>query len=72
MSRVTPDHVRVEYFGGPWDGRRDDMTPATLTQRRHMPGRTDNHPCDLVTYELEVGHRYTYRPVRAASREDTP
>lgn len=64
------DPITVEYYGGPWDGRRDAMTPATITQRRHMPGRTDGVPVELATYELD-GRRYVYRPIRAASREDT-
>lgn len=65
------DPIRVEYFGGPWDGWRDEMSPATLTARRHMPGRTDGVAVDLVTYELEAGHRYTYCPQRTVNREDT-
>lgn len=69
---MIPDVIAVEYFGGPWDGWRDEMSPATLTARRHMPGRTDGLPVELVTYELAAGHRYTYRPRRAANREDTP
>lgn len=63
---MTPAPMRVEYFGGPWDGRVDHMAPATVTQRRHMPGRTDGHPADLATYVL-AGRFYLYRP----NREDT-
>jgi len=61
----------VEFYGGPWDGRRDPMSSIMRTPLRHMPGRTDGHPADLVTYVLS-GRHYIYRPDRATNREDTP
>ena len=60
----------IEFYGGPWDGLRQAIAPTWRTQVRHMPGRTDAQPAELVSYVLS-GRYYIYRPVRAASREDT-
>jgi len=60
----------VEYYGGPWDGRRDALSTVMRTPVRHMPGRADGQPAELVTYVLS-GRYYIYRPDRADSREDT-